>query len=158
LQFEFKEANAMKDSKEAIVSRYFDEVCNRRKLAGAEEIFTAGHIYHDPNSRWVGTGPRGMRELTGAYQSAFPDAHWQVEELLTSGDTVVARWTGTGTHQGDLAGLAPTGKSVEVAGIWMFRISGGKIAESWNCWDFYGMMAQIGAVPAVGQPAAGAAR
>ena len=76
---------------------------------------------------------------------------------VTAGDTVVVRWTGSGTHNGPLGSMAPTGKRVEVPGICMFRISGGKIAESWNYWDTYGMMAQLGAIPAFGESNARAA-
>ena len=136
---------------QSIVARYFNEVCNQRKLAVADEIFVAGHVYHDPSSPWVGNGPEGQKELVAVYQAAFPDAHWKVEAMYETGDTVVTRWTGTGTHRGDLQGLAPTGKSVQVAGVWIQRLADGKIVESWNIWDTYGMMQQLGAAVPVGQ-------
>ncbi|HEY1336706.1 MAG TPA: ester cyclase [Bryobacteraceae bacterium] len=131
------------------VERFFEEVCNGRKLAVADEIFTADHRYHDSASTWVGVGPEGQKQLISGYQRAFPDAHWTVEETLTAGDRVITRWTGTGAHRGDLMGIAPTGRTVEVTGIWMHRIAGGKIAESWNCWDTLGMMQQLGVAPVV---------
>ena len=61
-------------------------------------------------------------------------------------------WTGAGTHDGELMGMPPTGKSVEIAGITIDRIADDKIAESWTCFDTLGMMQQLGAIPEA-QPA-----
>ena len=57
-------------------------------------------------------------------------------------------WTATGTHQGELMGIAPTGRSVTVTGMGVDRISGGQIVESWANYDALGMLAQLGAIPA----------
>ena len=62
-------------------------------------------------------------------------------------------WTGTGTHQGDLLGMAPTQKPATVIGIWIHRLAGGTIVESWNVWDTLGMLQQLGVIPAPGQAA-----
>ena len=66
------------------------------------------------------------------YQQAFHDAHWTVDEMLTTTDTVITRWTGQGTHTADLRGLAPTGKRANVGGVWIHRLAGDRIVESWN--------------------------
>jgi predicted ester cyclase len=44
-------------------------------------------------------------------------------------------------------GIPPTGKEVEVTGITLYRIQGGKIVESWNVEDKFGLLRQIGAFP-----------
>ena len=134
-----------------LAHRFFAEVCNGRKLEVAEELFSADHIHHDPASPGVGPGPAGMQQLIGAYQTGFGDAKWTVHEVLDAApDTVVTRWTGSGTHSGELLGIAPTGKSVNVDGIWMHRIAGGKIVESWAVWDALGMLQQLGVAPVLG--------
>jgi steroid delta-isomerase-like uncharacterized protein len=134
----------------SLVTRFFEEMCNGRKLNAADEIFAAAHDYHDPSNPGIGQGPDGVKQLLSVYHTAFPDSHWTVDEAIEAGDRVITRWTGTGTHQGDLGGIAPTGRQVHVAGIWIHRIAGGKIAESWNVWDTLGMLTQIGAAPAFG--------
>ncbi len=136
------------DSAKSLVTRFFDEVCNGRRLAVADDLFTATHAYHDPQSP-TGPGPEGMRQVIAAYQRGFADARWTIEDMVALGDFVVTRWVGSGTHSGDLLGIAPTGKSVRVAGIWMHRIQDGRIAESWNCWDTLGMLQQLGVIPSV---------
>ena len=143
----------MSTANEALAARYFEELCNGRKLEVADEIFAANHVHHDPSSPWVGSGPGPMKQLVSTYQTGFPDAHWAIDAMHSAGDTVVARWTGTGTHHNDLAGIAPTGKSVSVAGIMIFRIADGQIVESWDVWDTLGMLQQLGVVPALAKAA-----
>ena len=76
------------DQNKAIVRRFFDEVCNARNLAVADELFAANHTYTDPSSPGIPAGPEGQKQLIGIYQTAFPDVHWQVEEMLAEGDKV----------------------------------------------------------------------
>jgi steroid delta-isomerase-like uncharacterized protein len=136
------------EDNKTIVRRFFDEVCNARNLNVADELFAANHIYHDPSVPGAELGPDGMKQTISAYQRAFNDAHWAVEETIAAGeDKVVTRWTGKGTHTAELQGISPTGKKVTVPGIWIHRIAGGKIVESWNVWDTLGMLQQLGVVP-----------
>ena len=135
------------EQNKTLARRFFDEMCNGRKLNVADELFTAQHVYHDPSAP-TSPGSQGMKDVISAYHKAYQDAHWRVDEMLAvDADRVVVRWTGSGTHTGDLMGIAPTRKKVAVAGLWMFRLSGGKIVESWNHWDCLGMLQQLGVVP-----------
>lgn len=134
-----------------LVHRFFDEVCNGRRLAVAKELFAVDHRYHDPSIPGVAAGPAGIRQNPGPvvpYQNAFSDAHWHVEEMLAEGDTVVTRWYGTGMQDGDLPGIPAAGKQVFVPGMWWQRIVTGEIAESWQVWDTLGMLQQLGVIPA----------
>ena len=74
-----------------------------------------------------------------------------VEDLIAEGDKVVTRWRARGTHQGELMGIPPSGNPVEVTGITIHRIEGGKVVETWANYDALGMMQQVGAVPEPGQ-------
>ena len=58
------------------------------------------------------------------------------------------RWTGSGTHVGEINGIPATGKKISVDAITIHRMEGGKIAESWEVWDTLGFLQQLGAVPA----------
>ncbi|TMQ73649.1 MAG: ester cyclase [Candidatus Eisenbacteria bacterium] len=135
------------DKNLALVRRFFDEMCNQRKLDIADQLFAANHTYNDPSTP-TGPGPKGVKDVISGYQNAFGDAHRTVHETYAAGDDiVVTRWTGNGTHSGELMGIAPTQKKVKVTGIWIHRFSGGKIVESWNTWDTLGMLQQLGVVP-----------
>jgi steroid delta-isomerase-like uncharacterized protein len=137
------------EQNKALSRRFFDEVCNGRQQAVADELFTADHQYHDPASPGTPAGPAGMKQLTSTYYTAFRDARWTVNEVIAVDDTVVTRWTGTGTQTAELMGIPPTNRRVSVDGIWVHRVRNGRIAESWNVWDALGMLQQLGVVPQV---------
>src|SRR6266702_392651 len=71
--------------------------------------------------------------------------------VIDEGDKVVTRITAQETHQGELQGIAPTGKPMTVTGIETMRVSGGKIVEGWVEFDQLGMLQQLGVIPAPGQ-------
>ncbi len=81
------------------------------------------------------------------YRNAFPDFRITTEEQIADGDVVVTRWTGTGTHQGDLMGMPATGKEATTAGITIDRFAGGKLVAGWAIFDQLGLLQQLGAVP-----------
>jgi steroid delta-isomerase-like uncharacterized protein len=140
------------EENKAIVSRFFDECCNKRNLGVADEIFAPDHIYHDPSNPSIGPGSEGMKQLLSMYHGAFPDVHWDVNEMFASedGTRVVTRWTGIGTQTAVLPGIPATGKKATIPGIWVHRVADGKIVESWNIWDTLGMLQQLGVVPQLG--------
>ena len=85
------------------------------------------------------------------YRIAFPDVHFTIDDLIAEGERVVIRWTVTGTHKGELQGIAPTGKHVTVTGMVMSRFVKGKVEEDWINFDALGLLQQLGVVPAPGQ-------
>src|SRR5262249_39446424 len=88
-------------------------------------------------------GRDGFRDYMRTVRRAFPDFHNQVEEIIAEGDRVVARLTYTGTHQGELFGVAATGRKVSYAGVAIFRIAGAAIAEGWVLGDLHGLIQQL---------------
>ena len=130
------------------VLRFFNEVCNGRNLAAADQFFAPESRYYDPSNPNVQPGPQGIRDVVGAYQNGFPDAYWHIDDIIAENDQVVVRWRGTGTHRNELQGIPPTGKSVDVPGTWIFRLENGKVTESWDVWDTMVMLQQLGVVPA----------
>ena len=136
----------MSAENEAVVRRFYEQMCNERKNDLAPELFTADHKFHDPQVPGA-DGPAGMAEVVSAYQTGV-EGHWQIEEILSTDDRVIVRWTGSGTHVAELNGIPPTGKKIRVDAISIHRMQGGKIAETWEVWDTLGFLQQLGAVPA----------
>ena len=135
------------------VSKRYLEAWNARDLDAFDQIVASDAEDHDPQNPFPELrGPEGARRGAEIYQSAFSDGRFDVEQQFAEGDFVITRWTARGTNDGGLMGMPPTGKSVACAGITIDRIAGGKIAESWTCWDTLGMMQQLGVVPEA-QPA-----
>jgi ketosteroid isomerase-like protein len=136
----------MSAENEAVVRRFFEEFCNGRRAEVADEIIADSYVAHGPQAP-PASGPAGVRERVRLYQESV-DGHWDVRQLFSSGDRVIARWVGSGTHVGELMGVSPTGRPIEVDAISIFTLSGGKITEEWTVWDALGLLQQVGAVPA----------
>jgi steroid delta-isomerase-like uncharacterized protein len=137
----------MSAANEAVVRRFYEQMNNERKNELAPEIFSAGHQLHDPQIPGAADGPDGMAATVSVYQNGV-DGHWQIEELFSTGDRVVVRWTGSGTHVGEVNGIPPTNKKIRVDAISIHRVTDGKIAETWEVWDTLSFLQQIGVVPA----------
>jgi steroid delta-isomerase-like uncharacterized protein len=90
----------------------------------------------------------GVLEFFRMYRAAFPDLRMDPEDVLSSGDKVTGRARATGTHQGELMGMPPTGKTIDVQFIDILRFDDdGLAAEHWGVFDTMTMMQQLGAVP-----------
>ena len=92
------------------------------------------------------TGAELLKEVIRRLHRAFPDLRITVENLIAEGDTVVARNTVTGTHQGEYMGLSPTGRSITYNEIFIVRFAGRRIAETWGVVDVLSQMQQLGAI------------
>lgn len=116
---------------------------HRESIASASTELRVRH-HHDPTTQEFGSGMEGFTRLIGYYREAFPDLEITFDEQLAAGDRVVDRWTGRGTHEGELMGIPPTGRSVTASGISIHRI-----AETWNTYDAAGMLRQVGGISGI---------
>jgi steroid delta-isomerase-like uncharacterized protein len=92
------------------------------------------------------TGTGGVSNLLQIVSAGFPDLRFEIPDIFGSGDRVTVRLIATGTHDGKFLNVPPTGKRIEINGIHIYRISGGKIVETWQLGDVWGLMRQAGAV------------
>ena len=137
------------EKNKALVRRFL-EAQAKGNLNVIDEVLTPHFVDHD---RLPGQAPdrEGYKRAIAEYHAAFSNVRFLVEDQLAEGDKVVTRWRGSGTHQGDLFGIAPSGKGASFVGITINRIEGGKVAEEWQIFDALGMMQQLGAIPSPGE-------
>jgi predicted ester cyclase len=95
-------------------------------------------------------GREGFKQLILGYRAAFPDLHMEINDSFGAGDRVVTRFRVTGTHEGELRGIAPTGKRIEVAGIAIDVMRDGKRVDGWAETDQLGLLVQLGLVDPLG--------
>ncbi len=135
----------------ALVGRVFHDVWDAGRLDVADELLSPDFVRHGPPSLEGDLGgPDGFKQLVTMYRTAFPDLRVPIEQQVVQGDLVVTRWTAKGTHGGDLLGIAPTGKPINVPGVLIDRVAGGRIQEEWAVYDSLGLLQQVGAQPAAG--------
>lgn len=121
----------------------YTETCwNKGNIEAMTRYYDTGYVHHDvsrPDVRNLPQYQQWGRDLI----SAFPDLYVNAEDLIADGDKAVKRWTATGTHRGPLAGIPPTGREVRFAGTSVYRMAGGRIAESWYVYDLHGLLQQL---------------
>src|SRR5919199_2849531 len=100
------------EENKAVTRRFLEEVFTAGNLKLVDELFAPDYVLHDPSVPQEVRGPEGMRQYVAMYRAAYPDTHFTIEDQIAEGDEVVTRWVGRGTHQGELMGIAPTGRSV----------------------------------------------
>jgi steroid delta-isomerase-like uncharacterized protein len=125
--------------------RWHPEIFVQGNLDVADEIVAPDFVWHAPGLPETPLGPEGVKQLATAYRAALGNVDIVDEDPLTQGDRTVYRWILRATHQGELLGIPPTGKQIEVTGFDLFRVASGKIAELWQVWDRLGFLEQVGA-------------
>lgn len=113
-----------------IVRRY-QEAYNTANYDALDEVIAADVL--TPNM--ISSMPRGLAGAKLVHQktlTGMPDYHTAIEDLIAEGDKVVARVRITGTHTGDFYGIPPTGRHIDLSGIYIVRIADGKIVEHWG--------------------------
>ena len=133
------------EENKALVRRFVEEFWNGGNTAAADELMAIDAEIHMPTGELVDLD--GLKGFACAFRGSFPDWHSTFEELIAEGDRVAERWTGRGTHRGELQGIAPTDRRVEVPGSVFYRIVDGKIVEFRGQLDMMGLMRQLGAIP-----------
>ena len=141
------------EDRKMLVRRMFEDIWDRGSLAAVDELLSSDFVRHGPSSLEGDiSGRGGFTQLVTMYRTAFPDLRVPIEQQVAEGDLVVTRWTAKGTHGGDLQGIAPTGRPINVQGVLIDRVAGGQIQEEWAVYDSLGLMQQVqaGAQPAAG--------
>ena len=140
----------MSEENKTLIQRFVEEAFNQGNLNIADEVYAPRFFSHGtPEGE---SGPEYVKQFVNMYRVAFPDGRAVIEDMISEGDEVAYRWTYRGTHQGELMGIAPTGKRVTITGITIARFADGKIVEEWNNFDQLGMMQQLDVLPTPGQP------
>jgi|SRR4051794_40997170 len=91
-------------------------------------------------------GHDGLRRFHAVLWDAFPDAALHVEDAVVEGDRAALRYRLTGTHRGPYLGVAPTGLSIDVAGMMIVRVDAGRIVEEWHSPTELAILRSLGAV------------
>jgi steroid delta-isomerase-like uncharacterized protein len=126
-----------------IVQRMADEIWNQGDLTVADELFAADFVNVDPNPG-AASDLDGYKKWVLEWRAAFPDYHVEVHDLIAENDMVGARYTVTGTHQGEIFGVPASGIQVTMKGINIYRLDHGKIAKVHWSYDLLGVGQQIG--------------
>lgn len=131
------------DSNKDLVRKMIEEVWNQGQTDRLPEFWSDDTDDVAQASRGE---PSTRAEVAGLHQrltDAFPDLHIAIDDMIAEGDRVATRLTFRGTHKGPFRGIQPTGRRVEFTASRIYRITGGKVAQTWATVDVFGLMAQL---------------
>jgi steroid delta-isomerase-like uncharacterized protein len=121
----------------------FAEAVNKGNFDLFRETVAAECVDHDPAPGQV-SGPEGYRTFFSSVRTAFPDLSVGLETMVADEESIAFAYTMTGTHQGVLMGIAPTGKKMSIRGVQISKFRDGKMVERWGSSDQLGMLQQLG--------------
>ena len=130
-----KNSSQVKRNK-TLVELFVEEIFNKHNLSAIEK-------YLNPVA---GKGSEGFKQFLSALFKAFPDWHTNIEQIVAEDNLVVIFLNGTGTHQGEFQGTAPTYKRVNIRSADLYRIENDIIVEHSDIVDQLNLLQQTGAI------------
>ena len=127
------------------VTEFIDALFTKGDLGVVDDYLAEEFINHDP-PLGVTADREGMRAAGAMFRAAFPDWHSEMDILVGEADLVVEHFTASGTQQGEIFGVPPSGRTVALPGINIWRVRDGRIVERWGRLDELGLLRQLGLV------------
>ncbi len=131
-----------------LVRRFYRDVWNRwddqavDKLL-AEDFALRGSLGDEERGR------DGFRRYRDRVRAAFPDFHNEMIELVAGGERAAVRLRCTGSHEGELFGIVPTGRRVAYEAAAFLRSGDGQLCDVWALGDLENLRAQLGGESAI---------
>jgi predicted ester cyclase len=125
------------------VRDYVRRVFNEHNPEVSAEFVTPDVKWHGGS---VGTiaGSENVVALLRGFISALPDLNAQEQDIIANEDTVAVRFVVEATHEGELFGIAPTGRRVRWDAVDVYRLRDGKISEEWAADDWTAILNAVG--------------
>ena len=138
----FRAQAKLEEQNKEIVKRYWNGKWNERRPEILDELLTPDVVNYGTSMKI--NGLKEYKQVYGMFLSAFHDTKFTIEGIIAEGDKVMTWASIGGLQKGELEGIPPTGKSMNIKIFTVFRIANGKIAEEWEIYDSLGMMTQLG--------------
>ena len=136
----------------AIVQRFVTDAIQGGDFNVVKEIFDPAYVPHDPSNPGRQGGIAGATAFVTTLHQHATDVRYDTDHWLADGDLVSYSWSLRFAHSGPLMGIPPSGKTIAITGIDLFRLRDGKVIESWTYADALGMLQQMGMLPPLGPP------
>ena len=134
-----------KEHQNLLVS-FVERVWNNGELDAIEEFVSETYtIHHDPGDPWdkQTLSPKGLRERVQISRAPVPDQSFDIQSIYSDHNSVCITWLWHGTHKGEIAGVSPTGKGLNMSGATVYYFEKGKITGHWQITDRLGIYQQL---------------
>lgn len=130
------------------IVRHIFEAWNKHDPDRYVKLLDEKHVVESDTLPAPLTGREAGRQFMQMYVSAFPDLHFDIDQIFGEGDYVTTRWTATGTQGGELMGIKPTNRRTVTHGCSVSQLKNGKGVHDWIYWDTGHLLRQLGVLPA----------
>jgi predicted ester cyclase len=124
----------MSAENKAYIRRYFEALSGKDKPRALQD-------------EYIAASDEELKDHIMFFEASFPHYELIADDMIAEGDKVAVLARFRGIHEGDLMGIAPTGKKVDVPFAITYRLAGGKIAQHWMSFDRMALMEQLGVAP-----------
>ncbi len=131
----------------ATIAREYLEAWNRRDWETFRGVLHAGYSYTGGDGQ-TQKGPEAGLAVGQMFANAFTDGKIELRKISVAGDIAVVEFIARGTHDGDLMGIAPTGRQMELPVCTVLEVRDGKILAEREYMDMLHLMQQLGVAPA----------
>jgi len=110
------------------ITQMWFAMCRTGDVDRLAELVTDDFVAHGPG----GSSDRaGFTTWLRWYPAAFAGQQTVVQDVIAAEHRLVVRYTIRSTYRGGYLDLPPDDQPVRETGIIIFRLAGGKVAESW---------------------------
>lgn len=122
----------------------FAEIASSGDATRFAQLVQPNYVNHNP---YVEQGLDGVVGFFGHFMQAVPDLKVTAQSVLADVETqmVIGRYSYSGTHSDTFMGYAPTGSSISMHSIDIWRVKDGQFVEHWDELNTLDLFQQIGA-------------
>jgi steroid delta-isomerase-like uncharacterized protein len=141
------------EDNKTLVRRYLEQGWSRGNISVLDDILAPNYRLRvlqgiSPHEDHATYDINRVKQSVTMYHQAFSELEINPQTIVAEDDRVVVEWTARATHTGAFRSIPPPGKQLSYAGINIYRVEGGKIAEEVYLGDRLGLWQQLGLVPA----------
>jgi predicted ester cyclase len=133
------------DANKALIRRFYREI-DAGNIDAMDELVSEDYLNHDPPPfPGLASGRKGLKQAFKMFWDGTP-GHHEIQDQIAEDDKVVTVLRAVGKHEGELAGISPSGNELNVKAVAVHRIEGGRIVEHWSAVDTAAMLSQLGVI------------
>ena len=125
-----------------LVRYIMEEGFNKQDLSVVERSFTDNYVRHGYGGPSANSLAEHIESLK-AYHSAFTNARFEIQQMVSDGSSVAVRYILRGTHTGTFMGITGSGNEVERHAVAIFTVIEGKVTEGHIVSDSGGLLEQL---------------